>query len=374
MSQGTLSTRAIVCFVEDNPHLVQQALALRQSWLFARCPDTDLVVLGPPAALARLPNDVVKLPQRPVADDPEWAGYRYANSVAALNGANAHRLDHYAQILVTDVDTFITPAWRDFRPDGFVCGTGGYSNDEDTRARIRRIATDFGLAHRGLTNTGSTWFGPTALVRRVGAMTEMLTRYILSRHFREVQGAWPGWYAGVTLLYAAEIAINHCVPDAGKTEQLDSFSTLDAAIGSRAHIHCWHTDRKFSKHHFMAGRYTEDDARNLNIDWIPDYAMEMSLRSRRDAQDIADGRRPRQTPGIRRTMINGSLQVRLPASSEAVPLDARATHVWSLCDGTRMTSDILRGLADVAPDWTPLISEVAATLSWLETCGLVVVS
>lgn len=372
MSQGTPSARAIVCFVEDNPHLVQQALALRQSWLFARCTDTDLVVLGPPEALARLPDDIVKLSQRVVADDPEWGGYRYANSVAALNGTSAHRLDAYANILVTDVDTFVTPAWNHFRPEGFVCGIGAYSNNEDVRTRLRGIAADFGLVHRGLVNTGSTWYGPTPLVRRVGALTEMLTRYILSGHFRNDHGAWPGWYAGVTLLYAAEIAINHCVPDARKTDQLDSPSTLDAATGTRAHIHCWHTNNKFSKHHFMAGRYTEADGHGLDLDRIPDYAMEMSLRSRRDVVDIARGRRLRQTPGTRRTMVDGALQVRAPERADTVRLDAQATRIWSLCDGTRMISDIVRGLADLAPYPQPLIGEVAATLASLEAQGIVI--
>jgi hypothetical protein len=39
--------RAIVCFVEDNRHLIQQLLALRRSWLYVQNPDTDLVVMGP---------------------------------------------------------------------------------------------------------------------------------------------------------------------------------------------------------------------------------------------------------------------------------------------------------------------------------------
>ena len=39
------SRRAIVCFVEDDRHLIQQVLALRHSWLYAQSPDTDLVVI-----------------------------------------------------------------------------------------------------------------------------------------------------------------------------------------------------------------------------------------------------------------------------------------------------------------------------------------
>ena len=199
-----------MCFVEAGlPYLTQQALALRESLLHVESDDTDLVVMGPPDVLGRFPDDVVRLEQRVVADDPEWFGYRFSNAIACLNGAHAHNLDRYSHILHTDVDTFITPSWNDFRPDGFMCGGGGYGSDApDVAERIQAVAAELGLTHRGLVNTGATWYGPTSQVRRVGALTEMLTRHILSRHFRTDPGEWPHWYHGVALLYAAEIAIN----------------------------------------------------------------------------------------------------------------------------------------------------------------------
>jgi hypothetical protein len=281
VNDAEATRRAIVCYIEDNRHLIQQALALRQSWLHAKSPDTDLVVMGPPSALAFFPDDVVKIEQRAVADDPEWFSYRYANSIACMNGAGAHRLDRYSHLLRSDVDTFITPAWNSFYPGNFICGHGGYSHDDDVRQKLRDIAALFGLEHRGLTNAGSTWYGPTPLVRRVAAVTEMILRYILDHYFREDEGAWPGWYAGVSSMYASEIAINHCVPDATRSDQLDHGST-SGSIGDFAHIHCWHTDDKFSKHWFMSERYGPEDRKNLNLDLIPDYAMEMSFRSLED--------------------------------------------------------------------------------------------
>ena len=278
---GTKKTRAIVCFVEENAHLIQQALALRQSWLYVQSPDTDLVVMGPAAALRSIPDDVIKIEQRVVADDPEWLGFRCSNSVACLNGVNAWQLDRYSHLLLTDVDTFITPAWNRFYPDGFICGNGGYSNNDEVRRKIRDIAAEFGLQHMGLTNTGSTWYGPAPLVRRMAAMSQTLLQHVLSR-FREDPGQWPGWYKGVSLLYAAEIAINHLAPDAKKSTALDYYSTSRSSVQGHPHIHCWHTDDKFSKHHFVSGRYSVEDTKNLNLDIIADYAMEMSFRSLSD--------------------------------------------------------------------------------------------
>ncbi len=85
--------RAIVCFVEDNRHLIQQVLALRRSWLYVQSPDTDLVVMGPGDVLARLPDDLVKIEQRPATDDPVWRGYSYINSIISINAVGAEQLD-----------------------------------------------------------------------------------------------------------------------------------------------------------------------------------------------------------------------------------------------------------------------------------------
>jgi glycosyltransferase involved in cell wall biosynthesis len=280
------SRRAIVCFVDDDRHLIQQTLGLRHSWLYARSPDTDLVVIGPAGVLARLPDDLVKIEQQPAADDPVWRGYRYANAIACLNGDGAEQLDRYTHLLRTDVDTFITPAWNDFHPTGFLVGNGGYSNDDEVRQRLRDIAARYGLVHRGLTNVGSTWYGPTEVVRRVGAFAEMLTKHILTHHFSDHEGEWPGWYRGVASRYAGEIAVNHCAPDAQRTELLDASSTSQEPLSRYAHIHCLHTDEKFSKHAFMGGRYTLEDTQDLDLQAVRGYCMAMSFRSLGDLEAL----------------------------------------------------------------------------------------
>jgi hypothetical protein len=278
--------RAIVCFVEVDRHLVQQVLALRRSWLDTRSPDTDLVVMGPEELLDVLPGDLVKIPQEPAADDAVWRNYRYVNSIACLNGAGAERLDVYSHLLRTDVDTFVLPGWNDFYPQTFVWGRGGYANDDDVRSRLRAIAAEYGLTHRGFTNVGSTWYGPTAVVRRAAAFSEMLTKHILTHYFLEDEGKWPGWYRGVATMYAGEIAVNHCAPDGERSQTLDVDSTLRESISRYPHVHCWATDEKFSKHAFMGGRYTEEDARDLDPNLVADYCMAKSFESLEDLEQV----------------------------------------------------------------------------------------
>ena len=275
--QAVPARRAIVCYVEDQPHLIQQLLSLRLSWLFSQSPDTDLVVFGPDEVLARLPDNLIKIPQRPAADDPVWQGYRYVNAIACLNGPGAEQLDQYSHLLRTDVDAFLTPAWNRFAPTAFTVGNGGYAHNAEVQQRIRALAAEYSLIHRGLTNVGATWYGPTAVVRRVAAFAELLTQHLLTTDFARDPGAWPGWYRGVALRYASEIAINHCAPDARRSELLDASSTSTEAIERYAHVHCWHTDQRFSKHALMAGKYTRDDALGLDRTIVRDYCLALSL-------------------------------------------------------------------------------------------------
>jgi hypothetical protein len=95
-----------------------------------------------------------------------------------------------------------------------------------------------------------------------------------------------GWYRGVASRYAGEIAVNHCAPDAQRSELLDASSTSQEPLSRYAHIHCWHTDEKFSKHHFMGGRYTLEDAQDLDLQVVRDYCMAMSFRSLGDLKAL----------------------------------------------------------------------------------------
>ena len=276
--------RAIVCFVDDEPHLVQQLLALRRSWLHVESADTDLVAIGPEELLAWLPDDLVKIPQRPATDDPSWRGHRLVNAIACLNGAGAEELNRYSHLLHTHADVFVSPAWNRFYPDVFTWGGGGYANDADITRRLRELAEEYGLTHRGHTNIGVSWYGPTEVVRRTAALAEMLTKHLVTHSFATDPGEWPGWFRGVAHLYAAEIAVNHCAPYGRRSHLLDAVSTSDARIDRYPHIHCVHTNARFSKHLFAAGRYGPEDAEELDLGVVRDYCLAMSLRSLEDVE------------------------------------------------------------------------------------------
>jgi hypothetical protein len=271
--------RAIVCFVEDRPYLIQQVLALRLSLLYSQSPDTDLVVMGPKEALDRLPNDLVKIVQQPATSDPVWHNVHYVNAFASVNGNGAEQLNRYSHIMRTDVDTFITPAWNQFHPTNFTVGISDHVNDDNVQQRILAVAADYGLVHRGLKNINSTWYGPTAVVRRACALTEMLTKHLLTNDCLECDGEWPRWSRRFTTMYAGEIAVNHCASDAQPSGLLDASSTSPESVTRHAHIHCSHTRKTFSKNRFMDGGYSVGDADDLDLDIIRDYCLALSLLS-----------------------------------------------------------------------------------------------
>ena len=275
--------RAVALFVEDRGNLILQSHCLYQSWRHIGAEDTDLVFMGPRAALDRLPDDVVKIVQSPTTDNPQWLGYNYVNSVACLAHPSAAVLEDYDAVLRADVDTFLTPAWHRFRPEGLFSGLGAYCHDDATAENLRRIAHRHGYTHRGVTNVGSTLYGPPRLIRDICRLATELTFDIRTVEFKDHPGVWPGWYGGVSLLYGTEIAVNHLDSSFSVPREylLDYPSDSPGPTEDRPHLHCWHTDKTFSKFVFAAGGYDDVDEASLDLGVIHDYCLAMALRARR---------------------------------------------------------------------------------------------
>ena len=274
--------RAIALFVEDKPHLLANSHWLYESWTHIDSDDTDLVFMGPETALEKLPDDVIKIVQRPACDDPGWLDYVFINSLACLFDPSASMLNDYDILIRSDLDIFLTPAWNRFYPSEFMTGFGGYSNDDRVRENIQRIAHKFGLTHRSVTNIGTTIYGPAGLVIEICRLATDLTRYIRTVEFKDHGGKWPSWYAGVSSLYAQEIAVNHLVPSLqAPSKLLDYYSTSVESVDEHPHIHVWHGDALFSKFQCYEGTYDNMDESNLNLDIINEYCVAMALRARR---------------------------------------------------------------------------------------------
>lgn len=102
-----------------------------------------------------------------------------------------------------------------------------------------------------------------------------LNQYEFTRPERESRLGvllWPDWHYGVLSMYGTHLAVNHLIStknfDIRKTDQLLDQSTTstdenDIEKHNRLHLHCWHTDKPFSKFQFKADRYNHIHPRTL---------------------------------------------------------------------------------------------------------------
>ena len=83
---------------------------------------------------------------------------------------------------------------------------------------------------------------------------------------------WPEWHYGVLSMYGTHLAINHLVSsNEYHFERADRFldqSTTnqdqnDLDHHKRLHLHCWHTEKPFSKFQFKANKYDTIDPKTL---------------------------------------------------------------------------------------------------------------
>jgi hypothetical protein len=275
--------RALVIYLEDKPSLMIQFGLLYTSFKYIESKDTDLVVFGTKKALAKAPDDCIKVVSQPISYRMGWQKYHFINSISCLVNERAAFLDDYDLLLRTDVDTFLTPAWNDYFPDFFTVGKGAYVYNNDVKDRIKRIAQSLGLRHQGIHNVGSTHYGYAPLVREVCRLSLSTAKFILDNEYKDGPGQWPGWWAGVTSMYSGEIAVNHLVEKMiVDGQKLDYISSSADSIMKHPHIHCWPSDNMFSKTAFEAGLYNHLSVDDLDITKVKDYCLFIALKARQE--------------------------------------------------------------------------------------------
>ncbi|UJR27827.1 hypothetical protein I4U23_009095 [Adineta vaga] len=204
----------------------------------------------------------------------------------------------YDYILRTDLDVFLTKNFGHFVPynDTILVGQGGYSS-VFTANRLRRIAKNIDWLYANITNIGSTWYGPPRVAQRIANYSLEAMLHLAMNEFTKPEregkfgtALWPEWHYGVLLLYSCDMAINHLVLKENINiglayNLLDQFSTktdpYDIEKNNRLHIHCWHTQDRFSKFLFKEGKYNHIHPRTLIHDTsAAGYTLRLALESR----------------------------------------------------------------------------------------------
>lgn len=264
--------RAIVTFIQNKFPLKLQVSALYMSLKTIRSKDTDLIVFGDSLALSQLHFKCIKVPYY-YKESPPFKDYPFLYSLSCMNSPNAYILDDYDYLLRSDVDTFLTPHFNDFYPTTYTFSDGSYLNTPEVKEHLLEVSNKLGLRHQGIHNISSTHYGKTSEVKEVNLLATEITKYLLDVEFKSSPGKWPGWYRGVSSLYASELALNHLISEPCRLQgELDFPSTSTESISEHAHIHCYHTNDLFSKFVFEKGGYS-----NLSFSSMPTKINEYAL-------------------------------------------------------------------------------------------------
>ncbi|XP_065644424.1 uncharacterized protein LOC136075382 [Hydra vulgaris] len=194
-------------------------------------------------------------------------GYDAINSFIMFNRTDIYKiLEPYKYTMRTDYDVFLTPTlytWKAKKK--LVVGIGGYSVFF-TRKRLKQISLKLNLTHKGVHDVGSTWFGESKLFINLSKKVLENTVLIYLNEFNpklpglikiklqeNEDGIWPEWWRPVSLLYGAEVSLNHWIEDFSDLykDNLDVSSCSNSSLWETPHIHCWHNDCEFQKFRFI---------------------------------------------------------------------------------------------------------------------------
>ncbi|CAG9464538.1 unnamed protein product [Pedinophyceae sp. YPF-701] len=233
--------------------------------------------------------------------------YPYGNSFHFMLDPRAKSLfpDFYGWVLRSDWDVFYTPSLGSLCPETFRTGVGAYTDfspshpgDPNTADHLKELSKLYGLRHRGEHNVGSTWFGRTPEILALARLTYNVMPLLLKFHFEQKDPAhgegpahvldgvgWQRWYAGVTLLYAGELASNHLLDEFEKSDQMDAASHGSVPVSDVFSIHCWWVEEPFAKFQFFAHHYDFMSLDGLDTSIAKDYCMDIALRSYRGIEE-----------------------------------------------------------------------------------------
>lgn len=204
----------------------------------------------------------------------------------------------YAYVMRSDSDTFITAGFADWTlPDGkyIATGRGGYGSTNSER-HLAHVAGVLGMTKPEIMNVGSTWYGRPTVLKAAALLTVSIMRWLDSQEFSEYEkkyagvDGWPNWHWPVILLYGGHIAINQLPSSAvivgdtttGEMDARSEDSSVSPIPSKVKHIHCWHTDKFFSKFKFQNGSYRSMDlTSHKDMRTMSDYAGTIAISSDR---------------------------------------------------------------------------------------------
>lgn len=256
-----MNKNAIVVYIDKSEKCQIEFSWLWKSWLMWDINEKwDIIALTNPEVIDKVKStyehkDCKFIPLEP-SNKPGtiWAGYGFVNSFAMFDSKEVNEIvDSYEYLLKTDCDTFLTKWFKDFVPAStrIYIGNGGYyplNWDEEGKAaaeeiskKIKATANAFGLKHRNISHVGATILAKKDLLKSVVMLQKSITEKLLLYGWPKGEtGNWPGWFKGVSSMYAIEIAVNALVqPMQIHQGSFDCYCANNKMSNLDLHIHAW---------------------------------------------------------------------------------------------------------------------------------------
>lgn len=278
-----MNKSAIIVYIDDNEKIIKEFAWLYKSWRMWDINNTwDIVAFTNPEVLEKVQltysHDNVKF----IAMEPVNKDYPFTNSYGMFKDkSNIDALEQYDFLFKTDCDTFLTKNFATFSPwkDKVYCGIGMYSNFEGVgglvREKLRLLSKSIGLKNNGYSHLGASLVANKEMMIGISNTQLSLTNWLLENAFKNGDGQWPGWYKGVTALYAHDMAINHLVgPLSMHQGSIDVWCADNNITSLDLHIHAWQQGQAdiFNKAKWHAGELP-----NVKFGFIPKTAGEYCL-------------------------------------------------------------------------------------------------
>ncbi len=232
----------------------------------------------------------IPLSERSPADDLS----PYSSYAASINiVAEFAFAFNYTYLLKTDLDGFLTfgfSAW--VLPAGvdLVVGRGGYATENSISHLTWIMSKRLSIKNAKISNVGTTWYGKAAIVIGAAKVSMAAMRFLDAHEFNAFEkccagtNSWPHWYWPVLTMYSGHIAVNQLTKASVMSTvegvvELDYGSDISTPLRkSVKHLHCWHSDKQFSKFAFTMGAYkTLNLTSSLAMQTPKDYASVIAI-------------------------------------------------------------------------------------------------
>ena len=270
----TMNKNVILVYIDNTKECIIEFSWLRKSWLLWDINEQwDIVAFTHPKIVDQIQEsfgheNLIVISQESKSETEDfWKGYSFVNSFSMFNSEDILKeiTEKYDFIFRTDCNTFLTKHFKTFTPsEGMVYLGVGQHYDSGTNDNlkqlteiVRQVAKRLDLPYNEISHISSSILGSSITVSNIIRLQYIVTKYLFNHGWSGGDdGNWPGWFKGVSNLYAMDIASNSILsPKMIHMGSLDGQCISNPITSLDLHIRAWEQaeEKMFNKELFHSG-------------------------------------------------------------------------------------------------------------------------